>query len=98
MISEALHLLFRWLHVVAGVLWVGLLWFFGFVNAQVARTYDADSRQKVVPELMPRALSLFRLGAVVTFVTGVGLLVIVYYAGAPSSRAISRNASRSAWG
>ena len=81
MISEALHLLFRWMHVVAGVLWVGLLWFFGFVNAQVAKTYDADSRQKVVPELMPRALSLFRLGAVATFATGVGLLVIVYYAG-----------------
>jgi uncharacterized membrane protein len=81
MIGEALHLLFRWLHVVAGVLWIGLAWFLAFVNAQVARTYDAESRQKVVPELLPRALYLSRGAAAVTWVTGLLLLGIVYYGG-----------------
>jgi uncharacterized membrane protein len=80
-ISNWLNLLFRWLHVIAGVMWIGHLWFFNFVNAQVAKTYDADSKKKVVPELMPRALYWFRWGAAYTFITGILLLGIVYYMG-----------------
>ena len=48
-----LEALFRWIHVVAGITWVGHLYFFNFVNAQVAKTYDPDTRRKVVPQLMP---------------------------------------------
>lgn len=81
MIDEVLHLLIRWAHFVAGVLWLGLLWFIAFVHSQVAKTYDADSRRKVVPELVPRVLYLFRLGAIATWVTGVLLLGLVYYGG-----------------
>ncbi|MBI3180600.1 MAG: urate hydroxylase PuuD [Myxococcales bacterium] len=73
--------LFRWLHLVAGVMWVGHLWFFNFVNAQVVKTYDADSKKKVVPELMPRALYFFRWGAVFTWITGAVLLGVVVYMG-----------------
>jgi uncharacterized membrane protein len=79
--SEGLNALFRWLHVIAGVTWIGHLYFFNFVNAQVAKTYDADSRKKVVPELMPRALYFFRWGAAWTWITGILLLGIVYYMG-----------------
>src|SRR5207244_8220825 len=68
---EWLNVIFRWVHVVAGVMWIGHLWFFNFVNAQVAKTYDPDSRKKVVPELMPRALYWFRWGAAYTWVTGI---------------------------
>jgi uncharacterized membrane protein len=70
---------FRWIHVVAGVLWIGHLYFFNFVNAQVAKTYDADSKKKVLPELMPRALYWFRWGAAYTWVTGILLATLVYY-------------------
>jgi uncharacterized membrane protein len=70
---------FRWLHVVAGIVWVGHLFFFNFVNAHVAKTYDADSRKKVVPELMPRALYWFRWGALYTWVSGLLLAGMVYY-------------------
>jgi uncharacterized membrane protein len=76
-----LQLVFRWLHVIAGVMWIGHLWFFNFVNGQVAKTYDADSKKKVVPELMPRALYWFRWGAAYTFLTGILLLGLVYYMG-----------------
>ena len=76
---EFLNILFRWLHVVAGVMWIGHLWFFNFVNAQLAKTYDADSKKKVVPELMPRALYFFRWGAAHTWITGILLLALVYY-------------------
>src|SRR6478736_7228581 len=78
---DILAALFRWAHVVAGVMWIGHLWFFNFVNAQVAKTYDADSKKKVVPELMPRALYWFRWGAAYTFITGLLLLAFVYYMG-----------------
>jgi uncharacterized membrane protein len=80
-ISEWLNLVFRWIHVVAGVMWIGHLWFFNFVNAQVAKTYDADAKKKVIPELMPRALYWFRWGAAYTWITGFFLLGIVIYMG-----------------
>jgi uncharacterized membrane protein len=75
--SEWTNLLLRWIHVVVGVLWIGHLYFFNFVNAHVAKTYDADSKKKVVPELMPRALYWFRWGAAWTWITGILLLGIV---------------------
>ena len=80
-VMEWLNLIFRWVHVLAGVMWVGHLWFFNLVNAQVAKTYDADSKKKVVPELMPRALYWFRWGAAYTWITGILLLWVVYWAG-----------------
>jgi uncharacterized membrane protein len=80
-VSEWLNLVFRWIHVVAGIMWIGHLWFFNFVNAQVAKTYDADAKKKVIPELMPRALYWFRWGAAFTWITGFFLLGIVIYMG-----------------
>ncbi|HUL58504.1 MAG TPA: urate hydroxylase PuuD [Anaeromyxobacteraceae bacterium] len=70
---------FRWTHVVAGILWIGHLFFFNFVNAQLAKSYDPDSRKKVVPELMPRALYWFRWGAVWTWTTGILMAGLVYW-------------------
>jgi uncharacterized membrane protein len=74
-----LEALFRWVHVVAGITWIGHLYFFNFVNSQVAKTYDADSKKKVIPELMPRALYWFRWGAAYTWVSGILLAGLVYY-------------------
>ncbi len=77
--SDALQALFRWAHIVAGVLWIGLLYYFNFVNGQVMGTLDKDTKQKVIPELMPRALYFFRWGAAWTWITGFGLLGLVYH-------------------
>src|SRR5262245_47987064 len=79
--AEWLKVIFRWIHVIAGVVWIGHLYFFNFVNAHLAKTYDADSKKKVVPELMPRALYFFRWGAAWTWITGILLLGLVYYMG-----------------
>jgi uncharacterized membrane protein len=79
--NEWLNVIFRWTHLAAGVMWIGHLWFFNFVNAQLAKTYDADSRKKVLPELMPRALYWFRWGAAYTWITGILLLFLVYWFG-----------------
>ena len=78
-VLPCLEMIFRWVHVVAGIAWIGHLYFFNFVNGQVAKTYDADSKKKVVPELMPRALYWFRWGAAYTWVTGFLLAGMVYY-------------------
>lgn len=78
---DVLQSLFRWIHVVAGILWIGLLYFFNWVNGPFAATLDADSKKKIVPELMPRALHFFRWGAAFTWVTGVLLLLMVFYHG-----------------
>src|SRR5213082_2499563 len=80
-VSEWVNLIFRWIHVLAGVMWIGHLWFFNFVNSQLAKTYDPDSKKKVLPELMPRALYWFRWDAAYTFITGILLLLLVYWHG-----------------
>ena len=78
---EIIHPLFKWLHIFAGVMWIGLLYFFNFVNGAFAATMDAETKQKVVPELMPRALYWFRWGAAWTWVTGFILLLVLFYHG-----------------
>lgn len=71
--------LFRWLHVAAGALWVGLLGFFVLVSVHALSALEAETRKKVLPELLPRALAFFRWAALVTWVSGVLLLGMVYY-------------------
>lgn len=80
-VADILQSLFRWMHVVAGILWIGLLYFFNWVNSAFAPTMDGDTKKKVVPELLPRTLFWFRWGAAWTWVTGVILLSIVFYHG-----------------
>ena len=50
----------RWLHFIFGIIWIGHLYFFNFVNGPFGKTMDADTKKKVVPQLMPRALWWFR--------------------------------------
>ena len=60
----------RWFHFIFGITWIGLLYFFNFVNGPFAKTMDANTKKLVVPQLMPRALWWFRWGAMITFLTG----------------------------
>jgi uncharacterized membrane protein len=76
---EILNGPFRWMHVLAGIVWIGMLYFFNFVNGPFAGTMDGDTKKKVIPELAPRALFWFRWGAAWTWITGVFLLQIVFY-------------------
>ena len=76
-----LQLILRWAHVVAGVIWIGHLYFFNFVNAHFAKLLDGPTKKSVVPELMPRALYWFRWGAAWTWITGILLGGLIYYHG-----------------
>jgi uncharacterized membrane protein len=81
MVMNFIESLFRWIHVVAGIAWIGHLYFFNWVNSQFEPTLDAETKKKVIPELRPRALYWFRWGAAFTWVTGVLLLMMVFYHG-----------------
>ena len=78
---DLIHPIFKWLHIIAGITWIGLLYFFNWINGHVAATMDGDTKKKVIPELMPRALYFFRWGAAWTWITGVVLLLVIYYHG-----------------
>lgn len=64
-------MLFRWVHITVGIVWVGLLYFFNLVNIPFLQELDAQTRKVVVPKLMPRALWWFRWSSVVTVLVGV---------------------------
>ena len=78
---EILSALSRWIHVLAGIVWIGMLYFFNFVNGPFQGTQDGETKKKVNPELLPRALWWFRWGAAWTWLTGVILLMLVFYHG-----------------
>ena len=78
---EGLEAIFRWMHVFVGIIWIGHLYFFNWVNGPFTAKLDPPTRKAVVPELMPRALYWFRWGAAYTWITGVLLLLLVYYHG-----------------
>jgi uncharacterized membrane protein len=65
-----LLMLFRWFHFIAGIAWIGLLYFFNLVNAQFMNELDPATKGKVFPALMTRALWWFRWGSVLTVLTG----------------------------
>ena len=69
--DQIIPILLRWSHVLFGIIWIGHLYFFNFVNVNFEKTLDAASKKSVVPQLRPRALWWFRWGAMITMLTGV---------------------------
>jgi uncharacterized membrane protein len=69
------RIILRWAHFVAGITWIGLLYFFNLVNVPFQKGIDADTKKKVNPDLLGRALWYFRWGAVLTVLVG-----LTYYA------------------
>jgi uncharacterized membrane protein len=63
-------MLLRWIHFIAGITWIGLLYFFNLVNVPLMKELDAPTKGKVMPALMLRALFWFRWSAVVTVLAG----------------------------
>jgi uncharacterized membrane protein len=63
-------MLVRWIHFLAGITWIGLLYFFNLVNVPVMKELDATTKGKVMPALMTRALWWFRMSAALTVLAG----------------------------
>jgi uncharacterized membrane protein len=68
----------RWIHIFAGIIWIGHLYFFNFVNVPFQAVLEKELKPKVNPQLIHRALWWFRWGAMVTFVVGWILFLYKY--------------------
>ena len=76
-LNTLLNLFFRWAHIVAGITWIGLLYFFNWVNGPFQGKIDGPTKKVVNPELLPRALFWFRWGAAWTWITGFLLAYLI---------------------
>jgi len=72
--SEGFRFLFRWLHILVGVLWIGLLYYFNFVQVPSFAEMDGGARNNALDKLVPRALWYFRWAAALTVLTGLVIL------------------------
>ena len=69
-----MDILFRWGHILFGVAWIGLLYYFNFVQTEYVKEADDSAKADVMKKLAPRALWWFRWAALFTFLTGLILL------------------------
>ena len=65
---------FRSFHILFGIAWIGLLYYFNFVQGEYVKVADPDAKADVFKKLAPNALWWFRWAALFTFLTGVILL------------------------
>ena len=66
--------LIRFAHIFFGILWIGLLYYFNFVQTEYFKESEASAKADVVQKLVPNALWYFRWAAAFTFLTGFYLL------------------------
>ena len=67
-------LFFRWGHFLAGITWIGLLYYFNFVQVPYLKAVTAEAKAQAFKHLVPRALVWFRYSALATWLFGVFLL------------------------
>jgi len=81
-------MIMRWVHFLAGITWIGLLYFFNLINAAFLKSLDGPTKNIVIPKLMPLALNWFRHGATVTVLAGIGLYFYLYAKGGTGAIAL----------
>lgn len=89
--------IFRYLHVLSGVMWIGLLWYFNFVQIPNMGNIPDEQKPAISKVIAPEALFWFRWGAMATIVTGLilaamnGYLVDAMTLGAANGFAVEKN-------
>ena len=69
----------RWLHVISGVLWIGLLWYLNFVQVPSMPSIPVENRSAITKVIAPNVLFYFRYGALATVITGLLLAWMQHY-------------------
>ena len=72
---------FRWLHLLSGIMWIGLLWYFNFVQIPSMPKIPDEQKPAIGKVIAPTALWWFRWGAMATIVTGLILAHLSGYLG-----------------
>jgi len=78
--TEALALLLRWTHFLAGITWIGLLYFFNLINVPFMKQVDAGMKPKIFQYLTLPGLQLFRWSALLTVFVGFWYWAQIYVA------------------
>ena len=97
LVAEWLHLIVRWMHVLAGIMWIGSSIFFNWLDSHLEKTgkpgvegelwmvhsggFYQVEKKLVAPEKLPSTLHWFKWEAGFTWLTGFFLLVLVFYMG-----------------
>ena len=79
--EAGVQFLWRWIHLLAGVTWIGLLYYFNFVQGEYFKEADGGAKSDAIRKLVPRALWWFRWGAMFTFLSGAALLYMKHLSG-----------------
>jgi uncharacterized membrane protein len=75
MTSFTIELIYRWGHFLAGITWIGLLYYFNFVQAPFLKAVTPATKAEAFKHLVPRALLWFRYAALATWLFGVLILM-----------------------
>ncbi|MBL4868991.1 MAG: hypothetical protein JKY67_21715 [Pseudomonadales bacterium] len=75
-ISSLVEFIFRWGHFLFGITWIGMLYYFNFVQGEYFKEAEPSAKGDAVKKLAPRALWWFRWGAAGTYLTGAACLSI----------------------
>tara|TARA_B100002052_G_C15805379_1_gene563243 strand:+ start:213 stop:887 length:675 start_codon:yes stop_codon:yes gene_type:complete len=67
---------FKWVHFLAGITWIGVLYYFNFIQGEWFKEIEDQVKGTAVRTLVPRALWWFRWGAMFTFLSGVAMLLV----------------------
>ena len=79
--DNSLAFLLRFAHLLAGVAWIGLLYYFNFIQGEYFKEADGGAKSDVIQKMVPNALWWFRWGAMFTFVSGILLVYIKHLSG-----------------
>ena len=85
--------LFRWLHVLSGVMWIGILWYFNFVQIPNMGNIPDEQKPAITGVIAPAALFWFRWGAMSTIITGLILAWLNGYFGEAVSLGLMEGSS-----
>jgi uncharacterized membrane protein len=91
--DAGVEFLLRWLHFLAGITWIGLLYYFNFVQGPFFAEADAATKSAATQKLVPRALWWFRWGAMLTFLSGAAIILKHHDFSSPWSMAILTGAA-----
>jgi uncharacterized membrane protein len=87
------QMLLRWIHFLAGITWIGLLYFFNLVNVPLMNELDPATKSKVFPVLMKRAMFWFRWSALVTVIAGIWYWMTIIGADLRNAHALASSAT-----
>lgn len=86
--TALIQLILRWVHLAAGIIWIGLLYFFNLVNVPFMKGLEPATKNQVFPPLMSRALFWFRYSAFVTVFAGIWYWMTIVGADLRNARAL----------